>query len=461
MATETYDIVIIGAGPGGYVAGIRAAQLGLKACVVERDAPGGVCLNWGCIPSKSLIHQADEFRSLVHLEKIGIKVDRSGLRYADVQANSRKAAATLSGGVSGLLRKNKVPLKKGHATLVARDRVRLDSGEEITGKSIIVATGSRPMQIKGFEFDGVQVLSSDHLLAMTELPKSLVILGGGVIGCEFAYVMASFGVQVTVVEALPHLLPTEDFETVAVVDKAFRAMGIVVHTGVKAQSLAKSKGGVSVALEGGKTVEAEKALVVFGRVPNTANLGLEALGVEIDARGCIPIGEYCQTTVKGIFAIGDVTATPWLAHVASKEAEIAVEFIAGHKPASSSVDVSLVPSAIYCEPQVAGFGLREDEAKAKKLPFKKSVFPYRGAGKSVAVGRPEGMVKVLADPKSGEILGAHIVGHNATELIHELLLARQTELLSSDVADMIHAHPTLSEAVMEAMRGLDGQPIHI
>ena len=464
--SDIYDIAVIGAGPGGYVAGIRAAQLGLKACVIERDKPGGVCLNWGCIPSKNLIHQADEYRALAHMEAVGVKVDRSGLDYGKVQKGSRTVAGTLSGGITDLLRKNKVPLKKGTATITAPGRIKLDSGEEIRARNIIVATGSRPMEIKGFELDEKQVLSSNGILAMTELPKSLVILGGGVIGCEFAYVMNAFGVKVTIVEAMDHILPTEDFETVAVAHKAFHDSGIDVLTKTRAEKLSKSKNGVSVTVKdaAGKssTIKADKALVVFGRVPNTGGLGLDKLGVKFDKRGYVEIGDYCQTSVKGVFAIGDITATPALAHVASKEAEIAVEHIAGHKP-EPRVDPLRVPSAIYCEPQIAGFGLREDEAKAKanKISVRKSVFPYRGAGKSVAVGRSEGLVKVLADPETGELLGAHIVGMNATEMIHELLLAAHSELLPEDVAEMIHAHPTLSEAVMESVRGIHGQPIHI
>jgi dihydrolipoamide dehydrogenase len=260
---------------------------------------------------------------------------------------------------------------------------------------------------------------------------------------------------------MPHLLPTEDFETVAVVEKAFREAGIALHIGRKAARLDKTADGVRVQLDDGQTIDADKALVVFGRVPNTDGLGLRQLGVKLDSRGFIDTGDFGRSSVDSIFAIGDVTATPALAHVASKEAEIAVEHIAGHTPRSKRVDASLVPSAIYCEPQVAGFGLREQDAAAAKVAFKKSMFPYRGAGKSVAVGRPEGLVKVLADAKTGEILGAHVVGHNATELVHELLLACHAELLSEDVAEMIHAHPTLSEAVMEAARGVHGQPIHI
>lgn len=462
---EQYDVTIIGAGPGGYVAAIRAAQLGLKACVIEKDEPGGVCLNWGCIPSKSLIHQAEQFESLKEMEAVGVQVDRESLDYAKVQAKSRQAVKALTGGVRGLLKKNKVDLVKGTATIAAKGVVKVDGSKEISSKNIIIATGSKSMTIPGFECDEKQVLSSDGILAMTKLPSSLIILGAGAIGCEFAFVMNAFGVKVTLVEMVEHILPTEDFEAAQVLDQSFKKHGIEVLAGYRAKTLKKAKGGVTVVVEseksGTRELKADKALVVFGRVPITAAIGLDKVGVKTDKRGYIPVGDYCETNVKGIFAIGDVTSTPALAHVASKEGEIAVEFIAGHKPAARNVDPDLVPSAIYCEPQVAGIGLREDQAKRDGVKYKKSVFPYRGAGKTVAVGKTDGLVKVLTDPDTGELLGAHIVGHNATELIHELLLAKSSELLPDDIADMIHAHPTISEALMEALRGVDGTPIHM
>jgi dihydrolipoamide dehydrogenase len=464
MADSKLDIVIIGAGPGGYVAAIRAAQLGLSVAVVEMDKPGGVCLNWGCIPSKNLIQQAEDFHVLAAMEKLGVKVDRKGLDYGKVHANSRGAASALAGGVTGLLRKNKVKVIKGRARLTGPGKVTVEGGETLAAKNILIATGSRPMDIKGFEFDEKQVLSSTGILDLKKLPKSLVILGGGAIGCEFAYVMNAFGVEVTVVEMVDHLLPTEDFECAAVLEDSFKKAGITVHTGTRATALKRTTKTVTVALttpEGDISVTAEKALVVFGRRPNTEDLGLDTLGIKPDERGFIPVGDYNQTSAKGVFAIGDVTSTPLLAHVASREGEIAVEFIAGHAPPMKQVDPDTVPSAIYCEPQVAGFGLREDEAKRKNIAIKKSVFPYRGIGKAVAVGKPEGLVKLIADPKTGEILGGHVVGLNATEIVHEMLLAKSAELLPEDITGMIHAHPTLSEGVMEAALGLDGAPIHM
>ncbi|MCP3869173.1 MAG: dihydrolipoyl dehydrogenase [Gammaproteobacteria bacterium] len=463
--TDQYDVAVIGAGPGGYVAGIRAAQLGLKACVIEKDKPGGVCLNWGCIPSKSLIHQAELFHSLREMEGVGVTVDRTKLNYKKVQGKSRDATKALSSGVAGLLRKNKVGLVKGTAKIAGKGLISLDDGKQIKARNILVATGSRALQIPGFEFDEKQVLSSDGILAMTELPKSLLILGAGAIGCEFAYVMNAFGVEVTLVEMAEHILPWEDYEAVAVLDKSFRDVGIQVLTGTRAKQMQRLDDSVQVTLEdsSGAPIEvtAEKVLAVFGRVPNTENLGLREIGVKLDERGYVPVGDYCQTNIPGIFAIGDITPTPALAHVASKEGEIAIEYMAGHTPMYKGVEPELVPSAIYSEPQLAGFGLREDQAKDKGVKFKKSVFPLRGAGKSIAVGKPEGLAKVLTDRDTGELLGAHVVGHNATELIHELLLGKSSELLPADIAEMIHAHPTLSEAVMEAMRGIDGKPIHM
>ena len=461
--STTYDVIVIGAGPGGYVAAIRAAQLGLKAAVIEQDQPGGVCLNWGCIPSKNLIHQAEVFHSMKEMEAVGVGIDRSSLDYAGVQANSRKVVKTLTSGVSGLLKKNKVELIMGTACITGKGEVTVDGKDKLTGKHILVATGSRPMQVPGFECDEQQVLTSTGILAMTALPASIVILGAGAIGCEFAYVMNSFGVKVTLVEALDHILPTEDFETCAVLEKCLVRDGIDVRAKTRALELNKAAKTVSVTLQNsqGETaqVEAEKVLVVFGRVPNTEGLGLKEMGVKLDERGYVTIGDYCQTHAAGIYAIGDITRTPALAHVASKEGEIAVEHMAGHNP-DKTVNPDSVPSAIYCEPQVAGFGLREDTAKAEGIALKKSVFNYPGAGKTIAVGKPDGLVKVLCDPKTDELLGAHIVGHNATELLHELLLAHNSELLPEDIANTIHAHPTISEAIMEAMRGINGKPIH-
>lgn len=457
-----YDVIIIGAGPGGYVAAIRAAQLGLKTCVIEKEKPGGVCLNWGCIPSKNLIDQADTFLSLPELTKMGLKIDTKGFDYSRVQKKSRGAVTRLVKGVEFLLKKNNVETLKGTAQITTKNSVKLDDGTEVQGRHLIVATGSRPMEVPGFEFDEKVVLSSTGILSMTSLPKSLIILGGGAIGCEFAYVMTAFGVDVTMVEMMDQLLPFEDEETVAVLEGAFKKMKIKMLTGTRAVSMKKSATSVEITVQGqdGKeqVLKADKALCVFGRKPNTQNIGLENIGLETE-KGYIPVGDFGQTKVQGVFAIGDVVSTPLLAHVASREGEIAVEYIAGLKP-EPRIAINEIPSAIYCEPQVASFGLREQQAKSEGIAYNKAIFPYQGVGKAVAVGKPQGLVKILTDPESDEILGAHIVGHEATELIHELLLAKIGELLPEDVGNMIHAHPTLSELSLEGMRAVKGHAIH-
>ena len=468
MASYTYDLVVIGSGPGGYVSAIRAAQLGLKTAVIEKDKLGGVCGNWGCIPSKALIHQAEAFQSIELLRNMGVKADVSGLDYSKVQAESRAAADGSGKGTAYLLKKNKIDVIAGTAVISGANELTVNGSQKVTAAYILVATGSRPRELPGFEFDEKTVLSSTGILAMTALPQSLLILGSGAIGMEFAYIMNAFGVEVTVVEMLPRILPVEDHETAAVVEKAFVKRGVKFHVGTKASTLKKSASGVELTIEkDGKAdvLKAEKILVAVGRVPNTENLGLEKLGVKLD-RGFVTAKDYYQTDAATIFAIGDVIPSPLLAHVASKEGEIAVEYIASKlkntsAPHEKKLDGMLIPGATYCEPQIASFGLTEEKAKEKNVAFQAYSFPLTGNGKAKAVKHTEGLVKVLFDPKSREILGGHAVGLYATELIHELLLAKKGELLPEDIATMVHAHPTVSEAVMEAARGAEGWAIHI
>ncbi len=463
MAGYDYDVLIIGSGPGGYVTGIRASQLGLKAAVIERDKVGGVCLNIGCIPSKSLIHEAELYRSLPALKELGIAVDAKGFDYTKVFDKSRKAADTLSKGVQFLLKKNKVELISGDAALSGRNEVTLKDGKKITAKNIVIATGSRPKVIPGFEFDEDRVISSTGALMLKTLPKKIVVLGAGAIGVEFTHVLNSFGVEVHLVEMMDRILPLEDAEVAQLLARSFQKRGVQIDTGTKAASMTKTKTSVSVVLEAKdgskKTVEADQILVAIGRSINTEGIGLEKVGITTE-RGFIPVGDYNETKVPGIYAIGDVVGTtPLLAHVASKEGEIVAEHVAGHK-VEPRLDPLSIPSGVYCEPQVGSFGLTEWKAVEKKVAFAKASFPYRGAGKSVAVEQPDGFVKVIYDPKTKEILGAHAIGADATEIIHEILLARTAELLPEDIATMIHAHPTLSEAVMESMRAVEGWAIH-
>ena len=458
-----YDLLVIGGGPGGYVGAIRASQLGLKTCVVEKDRLGGVCLNIGCIPSKALIHQAEIFNGLKELEKMGAKVDLSSFDYRNVYLKSRKAADMLSKGVAYLLRKNKIDVIFGKGRLLRPDSVEIDGKERIRAKNIIIATGSRPREIKGFEFDGDKVLSSNDALLMEELPESIIILGGGFIGVEFAHILSSFGVEVTIVELLDRLLPLEDEDSSSVLARAFKRKRINVLTSTKAKALKKGKDGIKLFVEDSegseKELEAEKILVVVGRATNIEDIGLEDAGIRVD-RGFVLVGDYYQTDAPGVYAIGDVVPTPQLAHVASKEGEIVAEYIAGKNP-TKKVDPMLVPSAVYCEPQVASFGYKEYQLKENGIKYEKAMFPYRGVGKSVAVEKSDGHVKILFNPDTREILGASIVGTDATEIIHELLLAKKVKLLPSDIADMIHAHPTISEAIMESARAAEGWAIHI
>lgn len=462
--TYEYDLVVIGSGPGGYVAAIRAAQLGLKAAVIEKDRPGGVCLNIGCIPSKALIEQARLYHDIPRLEHLGVKIDSSGFSYRSVFKKSRDAADRLSRGVQFLLKKNKVEFIEGTASLASAHEVKLEGGRTVTGKSILVATGSRPRKIPGFEFDEERVLSSTGVLMMEELPKSLLILGAGAIGVEFGYIFNAFGVTVTIAEMLPRVLPLEDPDSSDFVAKSFKKQGISIMTSTKAVSLEKKPGSLAVTLEAGDgkktTLEVEKILVAVGRAPNGRGLGLEEIGVDLDKRGFVSTGEYYETAVRGVYAIGDVIETPLLAHLASKEGEIVAEHLAGHETVKR-VDPAVVPFATYCEPQIGSFGLNSESAGKAGRKFETYSFPYRGAGKAVAIERSEGFVKILYDPDTKEILGAHTAGTEATELLHELLLAKSAELLPDDIATMIHAHPTLSEAVMESARGVEGWAVHV
>ena len=469
-----FDVAVLGAGPGGYVAAIRAAQLGLKACVIEKDKPGGVCLNWGCIPSKSLIHQADLLRGIPELEALGVSVDTSKLDYGAAHKKSRDAAEKLSKGIQFLLKKNEVEYIKGEGKLVSASEIDLAGQRRVKARAIILATGSRPRELPGLSFDEATALSSTGALNLKKVPSKIVILGAGAIGMELGYVWNAFGAEVTIIEGMDRVLPLEDAEAAALARRIFEKRGIQFITGAFATTGARGPKGLSLDLKAAKEdgadavpprVSANAVLVAIGRVPNSDGLGLEALGITLD-RGFVPVGDYCQTAAQGVYAIGDLIRSPLLAHVASKEGEIAAEHIAAvlkgaPLPRERRADPMLVPSAIYCDPEIASFGLQEEQAKAQKIPHRVFSFPYRGIGKAVATGSAEGFVKVLANPDTGELLGAVIVGERATDLIHELLLARGAELTAEDVADLIHAHPTVAEGAMEAARGLLDRAVHV
>jgi dihydrolipoamide dehydrogenase len=472
-----YDILFIGAGPAGYVGAIRASQLGLKTAVVERDKLGGVCLNIGCIPSKALIEQASRYSVLEELSKLGLTYDTAGFDYSKVQGFSRTAADRLSKGVDFLLKKNKVEVLYGTAQLIDKNNLSVTDSEgkelkKLSAFAIVVATGSRPRVIPGFEFDEQQVLSSTGSLMMKDLPKRFIILGAGAIGMEFAYIMNSFGVQVEVVEMLDRILPMEDEDISSAIRAVFEKKGIRFYTGMKAVKLEKNSGSLKLTIEPAQgdpkptILEGERLLVSTGRSPNTENLSLDKLGIQLD-RGYVRVHDYYETDAQGIYAVGDIVAgEAQLAHVASAQAELVAERVAfllgkARNPHQTRIPKRFVPQAVYCEPQVASFGYKEQELKKQGQSYKSSTFPFRAIGKAVATGHPEGFVKLLTDPATGEILGASVLGSGATDLIHELLLASQNELTVEEVADMIHAHPTLAEGIKEgALSALD-RAIHL
>jgi dihydrolipoamide dehydrogenase len=460
---SSYDVIVLGSGPGGYVAAIRAAQNGLKTAIVEGDALGGVCLNWGCIPTKSLIESATLMRSIPDLERFGIKADRGGFSYPHVHKESRSVSEKLSRGVQHLLKTNGVEILHDYGMITSARHLRLVStGQELEGSSLIIATGSREKEIPGFPFDGSSIVSSRDMLACDALPKDIAILGAGAVGVEFSYILAAFGVSVTLVELMEQVLPSEDAEVSVLIEKALKRQGVKIMTATKALSCAVEQGRVRLTLanEGKETrLSTEKLLVAVGRQPNTENIGLESAGIRT-SRGFVVTGDYYETNVPGIYAIGDIAGQAMLAHVASHQGILVADHIA-KKTTGKRIDDAMIPKAVYCEPQAASFGLTEKQAREKGLEVRVSRFPYRGCGKAVAAGKPEGFVKLLADSKTREILGASIVGMHATEIIHELLLAKTAELVPEDITRTIHAHPSFSETVMEASRGLFDKAIHI
>jgi dihydrolipoamide dehydrogenase len=470
MAEVTpYDVVVIGGGPGGYVAAIRAAQLGQKVAVVERDALGGVCLNWGCIPTKALIYNASVANVLMHDGKtLGFQFENLKLDYNVAQKRSRQVSDRLVKGVGFLLRKNVITHIQGTATLTGPKQITVaPSGQVVEAKNIIIATGARARSLPNLTVDGKRVITSREALELTEVPKRLIVVGAGAIGMEFAYVFRAYGADVTVIEMLPHVLPLEDEDTAAEVARAFKRQGINLLANTRTEAVEAGDAGVSVRVKdqasgSEQTLEAEVVLVAIGVAPNSDRLGLEAAGVQMDKRGFIPVDEYLRTNVPGVYAIGDVTGKLMLAHVASAQGIVAAEHIAGHetKPIRET-DYAFMPRCTYCSPQVASLGYTEAQAKEKGYEIKVGKFPFIANGKALGVNEREGFVKIIADAKYGEILGAHLVGPEVTELLPELALAHSWELTTEEIARTVHAHPTLSEALMEAAHDVVGRAIQI
>ncbi len=460
MATHKFDVAVVGTGPGGYVAAIRCAQLGLSVATVEDDRPGGVCLNWGCIPTKALLRNAEVVTLLGRAAEFGIRLSGFEANYAEAVQRSRKVADRMAKGVEFLFRKNKITLFPGRGTLTAKNVVEVKgatAAETIEARALILATGSEPKSLPGVAIDEKTVISSNGAVRNERAPKSIAVIGAGAVGVEFADVFAAYGVQVTLVEALPRIVPVEDEEVSKELTRAFTRRGIALKTGVKVVSVKPGGAGVVVDLEGEK-LEVEQVLMAVGRTARIAGLGLESIGVQLE-RGFVKVSPHMETSVKGLYAIGDMAGAPLLAHKAMAEGIVAAEAIAGKSP--RAVDYGNVPSCTYCRPQIASIGVTEARARENGREVAVGKFPFTASGKAVALGETEGFVKVIADKATGELLGVHIVGAEATEIIHEFAVGRTLEATLEEIIHTIHAHPTLSEAALEATLAALGQAIHI
>ena len=456
-----YDVAIIGAGPGGYVAAIRAAQLGLRAALIERDQVGGLCLNWGCIPSKALLYAAELLNLFRRGPEFGIAYEGLSADLGVAVDRSREIVARFVAGVETLLNQNKVTLIRGTARLAGANSVALDpGGERIEARNVIVATGGRPRSLPNLPVDGDRVLTSREALELRQAPASIAIVGGGAIGVEFAYLYRSYGSAVTIVELLPRLLPGEDEDVSRQLERSFAGQGISVRAGARVDAVKVGESDVTLSVvSGDKTEElrAERLLVGVGFEANSGGLGLEEIGVELE-RGFIKVDDYCRTSVPGVWAIGDVTGKLQLAHVAAQQGVTVVETIAGREP--PPLDYERMPRAVYCQPQVASLGLTEAQAKERGFKVRGGRFPFRANGKAMATGDTEGFVKVVADSETGAILGYHVIGHGATELIGEASLGAVLETTPVELGYAVHAHPTLSEALKEAALAVSGEAVH-
>lgn len=463
--TTEYDLIVIGGGPAGYAGAIRAGQLGKKVACIELERAGGTCLNWGCIPTKALLKSAEFYRSLQKADTFGISVKDVGFDFAKVMERSRGVSGQMAKGIEFLFRKNKVDYYVGRGRVSVPGMVEITEGEHkgrfFKTKNVLLATGCKARRLPDIMVDGERVMTSrEALVPRKTVPKSIVIIGAGAIGVEFAYFYNAFGAKVTLVEMLPQITPVEDEEVAKVLHRSFEKQGITVHVGTKVENVKVKTGGVELSLvKDGKStpVEAETLLVAIGVVPNLDGALSTSVKPELE-RGYLKVDGHYETTVKGIYAAGDIIGPPWLAHVATYEAINAVNamFGAGH-----AKRVTIFPGCTYCQPQIASTGLTEQACREKKLAYKIGKFPFAASGKAVAAGDTEGFVKVISDAKSGEILGVHIIGNEAPELIAEYVLAMNMEGTIDEVHESIHAHPTLSEALMEAAAATNGQAIHI
>jgi dihydrolipoamide dehydrogenase len=467
---EQFDVVIIGSGPGGYVAAVRGAQVGLKVAIIEKEKDarlGGTCGLRGCIPTKALLNAAHLYEKAQHFENFGLKVEGLSYDFAKVQEYKSGVVSKNSAGVTYLMKKNKVTVFNGFGKIAGKGKVEVayEDGkkETIDTKNIIIATGSVVRPIPGFEVDGKQVVNSDQILELNDVPKSMVVLGSGAVGVEFASVYSRFGCDTTVVELMDRIVPLEDAEVSKELERSFKKRGIKCLTGVKMDKLEKTKKSVKVSGKDAKgkdvSLEAEMLLVAIGRMPYLDKLGLENTKVVVNPRGTIKVNEYCETDEPGVFAIGDVIDTAWLAHLASKEGILVVEKLAGKKV--EPINHRLVPNCTYCDPEVASVGLTEAKAKEEGYDVKVGKFPFSASGKARILGETDGFVKIVSEKKYDEVLGVHIIGPHATELLAEACVAMQLETTADELGRTIHAHPTVSESVMEAAEGVHDLTIHM
>ncbi|WP_299041197.1 dihydrolipoyl dehydrogenase [uncultured Tateyamaria sp.] len=465
MAAKSFDVVIIGSGPGGYVAAIRAAQLGLSTCVVEREHLGGICLNWGCIPTKAMLRSSEVFHLMHRAKEFGLKADGIDYDLPAVVDRSRKVAGQLSGGVQHLLKKNKVTVIMGEGTVPSKGKVsvKTDKGtEELTAKNIILATGARARELPGLEADGELVWTYKAALTPGRMPKKLLVIGSGAIGIEFASFYNTLGADTTVVEVMDRVLPVEDAEISAFAKKAFEKQGMKIMQKAMVKQLDRAKGKVTAHIEvGGKVekLEFDTVISAVGIVGNVEGLNLEKLGVKVD-RTHVVTDEYCRTGVEGIFAIGDIAGAPWLAHKASHEGVMVAELIAG-KNDVHPIKPNSIAGCTYCHPQVASVGLTEAAAKEAGYKVKVGKFPFIGNGKAIALGEPEGMIKTVFDEKTGELLGAHMIGAEVTELIQGYVVGQALETTEEDLMHAVFPHPTLSEMMHESVLDAYDRVIHM
>jgi len=456
MSEQNFDVVIIGGGPGGYVAAIRAAQLGMKTAVVEREHMGGICLNWGCIPTKALLRSSEIYHTLHNLEAFGLSAKDVKFDLSKIVARSRSVSAQLTKGISGLMKKNKVTVIDGHGKLAGKGKVLVEKDgkkvDELTAKHIILATGARARVLPGMEPDGKLVWTYKEALVPDTMPKSLLVVGSGAIGIEFASFFRTLGAEVTVVEVMDRVLPVEDEEISKFAQKAFEKQGMKIHTKTTVKALKKGKDNVTATLEAdGKTTEitVDRVILAVGIVGNVENLGLEGTKVKVD-KTHIVVDQYSQTGEPGVYAIGDLTGAPWLAHKASHEGVICVEKIAGVKGVHP-LNVKNIPGCTYCWPQVASVGMTEKAAKEAKKEIKVGRFQFMGNGKAIALGEPEGLIKTIFDAKTGELLGAHMIGAEVTEMIQGYAIAKAGELTEGELMHTVFPHPTLSEMMHESV----------